>query len=684
MRIVWVVFLSVLLLTVFASFSLAQQGGFQSSDLYRLRTIAAAEISPDGSRIAYVLRNNAAEGRPYMQLWIMTLADRQSIRVGADADRGGSPVWSPDGRMLAFQGKIANQSGLFIANSDGSQPRFISELSSTNSPLQIVGASASWSPDGKSIAFVSATPGPETKDASGDPMVITRYLYRPEAREGLTHFNDNRRLHIFIADVAGGQVRQLTNGDRYEHSIDWGANGEILYVQNPEPNADEFFNNEIFAINPATGATRRLTATEGVEYEPRWSPDGRTIAYRATKRGLTDLETNMEDTHVWVMNADGSGRREIGSVIDNRQGAPVWSRDGRALYFTVQERGSGHLYRLPVSGGKPDVIAGEAGSVNSISLAKDTIAYAHGGVKAGDQILVRRLNGSSSQVIDVNSEISNQRQVAEVESFTFISADNKWNVEAFLTKPLNLDETHKYPMIVNIHGGPHGENGPAFNFRSQCFAAHGFAVLQVNYRGSTGYGQAFADAVFGDQDGFEAMDVLYGVSAAMRRYPWIDHDRLGIEGVSYGGQLTAWLITQTAQFRAAIPIAAITNFISYNYMTYYNQYEEMEWGYRPTQSNMMDVMWERSALKHVAAVKTPTMIQHGENDPDVPIAEAEQFYIGLKDVGVETVFVRYPREGHGLAEPKHQVDSIDRSIAWYDAHFPKSGEPLSPQGRVPR
>ena len=675
----------VLILTIFVSIASAQPSGFQSSDLYGLRSVADAEISPDGSRIAYALRSNAREGRAYNQLWIMTVQDRKSARVGGDADRGGSPVWSPDGRMLAFQGKIGDKSGLFVANADGSQPRFIAEMSSTNSPLQIVGASASWAPDGKSIAFVSATPGPETKDATGDPMVITRYLYRPEAREGNTHFNDNRRLHIFIADVTGGPARQLTQGDRYEHSIDWGPNGEILYVQNPEPNADEFFNNDIFAINPATGAIRRLTATEGVEYEPRWSPDGRMIAYRATKRGLTDLETNMEDTHVWMMNADGSGRREIGSVIDNRQGAPVWSRDGRALYLTVQEQGSVHLYRLPIGGGKPEVVADEAGLVSSVSLANNgSIAYVFAGPKGGDQILMKRLNGASSMVIDVNADSSGQRQAADVESFTFISPDNKWNVEAFLTKPLNLDETRKYPMIVNIHGGPHGQNGPALNFRSQCFAAHGFAVLQVNYRGSTGYGQAFADAVFGDQDGFEAMDVLYGVGAALRRYPWIDHDRLGIEGVSYGGQLTAWLITQTAQFRAAIPIAGITNFISYNYMTYYNQYEEMEWGYRPTQSNMMDVMWERSALKHVAAVKTPTMIQHGENDPDVPIAEAEQFYIGLKDVGVETVFVRYPREGHGLAEPKHQVDSIDRSLAWYDAHFPKPGEPLSPQGRVPR
>jgi dipeptidyl aminopeptidase/acylaminoacyl peptidase len=514
--------------------------------------------------------------------------------------------------------------------------------------------------------------------------VITRYLYKPEAPEGLSHFNDNKRLHIFVIAAAGDKVKQLTQGDRYEHSIDWGPNGEILYVQNPEPNPEEFFNNDIFALNPATGAVRRLTATEGVEYNPRWSPDGKMIAYRATKRGLTDLETNMEDTHVWEMNADGSNRREVGSVLDDRQGAPIWSADGQWLFFTVQERGSNHLYRLAVNGGRRELLTAEPGSVFGYSIAKDgAIAYAMAAPDHESDLFVVH-NRPAERLTNINADFMRGKAVAKVESLTFISPDNKWNVEAFLTFPLNFDPNQKYPMVVNIHGGPHGQNGPSFNFRDQCFAAHGFAVLHVNYRGSTGYGQAFADAVFGDQDGFEGMDVLYGLSAAMRRYPWIDHDRLGIEGVSYGGQLTAWLITQTAQFHAAIPIAAITNFISYNYMTYYNQYEEMEWGYRPHQSNMMDVMWERSALKHVAAVKTPTMIQHGENDPDVPIAEAEQFYIALKDMGVETVFVRYPREGHGLSEPKHQIDSIDRSLAWYDAHFPKLGGPLSPQGRVPR
>jgi len=270
---------------------------------------------------------------------------------------------------------------------------------------------------------------------------------------------------------------------------------------------------------------------------------------------------------------------------------------------------------------------------------------------------------------DLNADVLRGKPLADVESFTFVSNDNKFEVEAFLTKPIGLAEGTRHPLIVNIHGGPHGQQGPAFNFKNQVYAARGWATLMVNYRGSTGYSQAFSDAVFADQNGNEGQDVLYGVSAALRRYPWIDRDRLGVEGTSYGGQLSTWLITQTNIFKAAIPTAAITNIISYNYMTYYNQYEAMEWGVYPHQGNLMDTLLQRSSIRHVANAHTPTMLMHGENDNDVPIAEAEQFYIGLKDVGTEAVMVRYPREGHGIRESKHVVDSIDRSIRWYEKHF---------------
>lgn len=663
--------------------------GLVSADLYHLRSVGAVAISPDNRLIAYTVVMRDRPGRPYSQVWIMDLAAQKSVRLGAEKEATSNPIWSPDGQWLSYSGGEGDKSGLWVERADGSGATFLAATQGSNSPLPDQGERVTWSPDSKQIAFVSATPGPETAEASGDPMVITRYLYKPTASEGFSHFNDNRRLHLFAVDLATRHVRQLTTGTNDEHSIDWSPDGqEILFVSNHEPNSDEFFNYDVFALKLADGSVRRLTATESCEYAPRWSPDGKRIVYSGTKRGLTDRETTMEDTHAWMMNADGSNRREIGGVIDNRQGQPRWSPDGSAVYFTFQERGKVHLVRLPVdqsgSVGQPETVVNEVGAVGGWSVGKDRlVAYGFATPQDMAELFVRTATAEPRKLTDLNSQVLGGKQIAPVEPFTFISNDNRFEVEAFLTTPvdvtngtlgqLGMTAGSKHPLIVNIHGGPHGQNGPDFNFKDQVYAARGWATLHVNYRGSTGYGQKFADAVFGDQDGNEGQDVLYGVSAALRRYLWIDRERMGIEGVSYGGQLSDWLITQTNEFKAAIPIAGISNLISYNYMTYYNQYEEMEFGQFFHQGNLMDLAWERSALKYVANVHTPTMLMHGENDPDVPIAEAEQYYIALKDVGVETVFVRYPREGHGLAETKHQVDSTDRCIAWYEKHFPRPG-----------
>jgi dipeptidyl aminopeptidase/acylaminoacyl peptidase len=697
------VFVAVIL--IFISGAVSGQGdGLQPSDYQKLRSVGQAEISPDGKLIAYTIVRYDRPGRPWGQLWVMDVATKKSIRIGAENEGSGGAVWSPDGKWIAYMGSAEGKQGLAIVRPDGIGATFMAAVMDTNAPLPSTGASVTWSPDSKQIAFVSATPGPETKDASGDPIVITRYMYKPDAGEGNSHFNDNRRLHIFVVDVATKRVRQLTDGTAYEHSIDWSPNGdEIVYVSDPSPNADQFFNYDIFAIKVSDGTVRRITATENAEYSPKWSPDGKMIAYSATKRGLTDRETTMEDTHVWVVNGDGTNRHEVGTV-DNRQGTPQWAGDGSAVYFTVQERGNVRLYRQAVvPDGNREVLLNERGTVGSFSIAKSgnvvfTFASPTDMAELYETVLgpyyttapvadQNRTKGAqrarlSSQLTNLNSEVLGKRPIADVESFTFTSNDNKYEVEAFLVKPLGMTATSKHPLIVNIHGGPHGQNGPAFNFKDQVYAARGWAVLHVNYRGSTGYGQAFSDAVFGDQDGNEGQDVLYGVSAALRRYLWLDRERMGIEGVSYGGQLTDWLITQTRMFRAAIPIAGISNLISYNYMTYYNQYEQMEFGQLPHQGDFMNLMWERSALKHVAQVATPVMLMHGENDADVPIAEAEQYYVALKDVGVDAIFVRYPREGHGVRESGHTVDSIQRCIAWYEKYFARVNSE-NPSAAVP-
>ena len=631
-----------------------------TADLSGLHSVTDVELSPDARLVAFTKQSSAPAGRPSTEIWIAG-ADPAggSFRV---AD-GSGPRWSPDGAVLAFVGRIRGRPGLLVVRGISSsraratfQPRLIAPVESTNHPLPGTGAEIAWSPDSSQLAFVSATPGPEN-EASGDPAVITRYLYKPTASEGNTRFNDNRRLHIFIADLRSGAVRQLTRGGYYEHSIDWSPAGdEIVFVSNREKDPDRVFNYDLFAVRVADGSLRRITETKSAEYYPHWSPDASRIAFLGTKRDLTSSETTMEDTHVWTVRADGTGREEVGAAIDNRQGAPQWA--GSELAFTVQERGQVHLYR----GGRRAPLEG---SVASWSIARDRVAVALAREQRPAELFV-----DGKLLTHFNDPLLAARALAGVESFTFKS-EGALEVEAFLTKPVGLDPSRKYPLVAVIHGGPHGQQGPAFNAKAQIYAGAGFATLMVNYRGSTGYGQKFADAIFGDQNGGEARDVLGGVSAACAKYPWIDRNALFVEGVSYGGQLTNWLVTQTDRFKAAASTAGISNLVSFNYMAYYHDYLAVEFGAYPHEQGLLDKLWERSPIRYVKDVKTPTLLLHGENDNDVPIAEAEQFYIALRDVAVETVMLRYPREGHGLRERRHVADAIDRTLAWYRRFLPR-------------
>src|SRR5467141_4791861 len=246
--------LGVLALVWLAAVHSSAAQGLASADLSRLRSVGSVAVSPDGHRVAYTIVMRDRPGRPYGQLWIMDLGTQKSVRVGGQKDAAGGPLWSPDGKSLAFEGSIADKSGLFVARADGSDITFLAFVNGTNSPLPGTGKEFSWSPDGKQLAFISSTPGKETAEAAGDPMVITRYLYKPDAGEGMTRFNDNQRLHIFVVDLATKQVRQLTQGETDEHSIDWSPDGkEILFASNREPNQDEFFNYDVFALRLADG-----------------------------------------------------------------------------------------------------------------------------------------------------------------------------------------------------------------------------------------------------------------------------------------------------------------------------------------------------------------------------------------------------------------------------------------------
>lgn len=660
---------------------------WSAADVLKLRSVGEVHIAPDGTRIAYTVQSNNRTGRPTSQIWIWDRAAGTNARLGGDRDSGTNVRWSPDSKSLAFTGRVDDESGLMVQRLDGSPALALGRVLATNHPLPSTGSLLTWSPGSSRVAIANGVPGPEGAEADGDPMVITRYLFKPGASEGLTRFNDNRRLQIQMIDLLSHDPRPLTNDTYHNHSLDWSPKGdEILFVSNREADPDRVFNYDVFAVSIARQTVRRITNTKASEHHPVWSPDGASIAMLATTRPLTSSETTMEDTHVWVMKADGSLRREIGAVIDNRQGPPRWSADGAWIYVTVQERGDVRLYRLPSAGGAPEVVAppaAERGTVGSWSVAKDgTVAFEMTTPGSPSELYVREAGGAARRLSDLNGGLLASRLVASVEVLPFKGADGT-DIEAFLTLPPNRAAGTTHPLIVAIHGGPHGQQGPAFNLKAQVYASKGWATLMVNYRGSTGYGQRFADAIAKDQNGQEARDVLAGIDAALARHPWLDAGRIGVEGGSYGGQLANWLVTQTGRFKAAISTAGIANLVSFNYTAFYHDYLAVEFGAYPHESNTMDTLWERSPLRYVAKVKTPVLILHGENDNDVPVSEAEQWYIALKDVGVETVMVRYPREGHGLREPRHIIDALDRSLAWYERHFqpptpPAPAKPAAP------
>ncbi|MET0167423.1 MAG: S9 family peptidase [Vicinamibacterales bacterium] len=662
--------------------SRSSSSNVEIADLYHLRSAGDPQISPDGKKVVFAVQCSDRVGPPYSRIWIADLASGTSKPWGdGDGQEGSAPRWSPDGTRLAFQGRTGEgKSGIVIANADGSGLEPLVDVTGSNHPLPQLGQRFAWSPNGTSIAFVSAMPGPEPP-IEADPIVITRYWYRPASGHP-DRFTDNRRLHLFIADLPTKQVRQLTEGTHDEHSIDWSPDGtRLVFLSNHEPDPDFRFNYDIFTIDVASRVVKRITETQSNEYAPVWSPDGTTIGYLGLERPITSSETNMEDTHVWTLDVATGSRHEVGVSIDNRQGRPLWSPDGQSLYFTVQARGSVGLYRLPATGGLAQRVGPPLdmrGSVSTFAVGKDGLVvaaisdparpaelYAHGPSESGTFAMLTTLN----------KDVLEKKTLANVEALTFSSFDGR-EVEAFLTKPasLNLAPSRRYPMIVMIHGGPHGQQGPAFVHKAQTYAARGWAALMVNYRGSTGYGQAFSNAIARDQKGGEAKDVLAAVDVALAKYPWIDRDRLGVEGGSYGGQLSNWIITQTTRFKAAIPWASISNLVSHNYMSVYHDYLEQEYNGKPHTGGIMDMLWERSPIRFVHRVTTPVMLSHGDNDLLVNPAEIEQYFTALKDAGVEVMMLRYPREGHGMRETQHVADFLERSIAWYEKHFQSAAQ----------
>jgi dipeptidyl aminopeptidase/acylaminoacyl peptidase len=628
-------------------------------DLFAIKDVGEARLSPDGKWVVYSQSwIDRAKNRSYSNLWLAATDSSSFVQLTTGEVSDSMARWSPDGKLIAFASNRDGKAAIWVLEVATKRLQMLTPWERSNAFISKSGESLCWSPDSRQIAFVAAEKPAEAE--SRDPLVITRLQYKTR-----TSFSDNLHSHIFIVSLEDKSVRQLTRGSFDEHSLNWSPDGkEIVCLSNRQGDADANLNYDIFCIEVASGKQRRLTSTPGVEMAPVWSPDGKFIAYLATKRNLTTIDSVAEDTHLWVIGRDAGPGKEVSASFDRRANSVLWSADSSTLYFTAGDKGRTLIYKVSRDGGAVTPVFEQQCQVGSLSLTGQLLAFTKADELTPPEIWKANLDGSQmKQITAVNQDLVKEWNLVQPVNLKFKSFD-KTEVEGWLIRPLEFEKYKKHPLILGIHGGPHGAFGYGFSLTNQIYAARGYAVLYLNPRGSSGYGQKFSDGSLHGWGEGDYNDLMKGVDYALANNAWIDANRLGVTGGSYGGFMTNWVITQTTRFKVAVASASVSNLISFYGTSLYQDLIHAEFKGFPWDN--YDLLWKYSPIHYVKSVETPTMFIHGELDNDVHITQAEEMYMGLRRRGVESVFVRYPREGHGLREPLHRLDQINRMLAWFD------------------
>jgi dipeptidyl aminopeptidase/acylaminoacyl peptidase len=688
----------------------------RAADVVKVANVTDAQISPNGQWVVYSV-SSVDDDKNISTLWLARAGlDSYTLPIPSPTPRrptpewpdmrtpprpllpsawtASNPRWSPDSSSIAFFSTHDDQDGLWVIKLDKPEPRLLAPITTTNFFIAYSGESLSWSPDSRRIAYVSAKA--EATETT-DPRVIDRIQYKSR-----TAFSDNRRTHVWVVDVERPNPQQLTSGLFYDHAVAFSPRGdEVLFLSNREPDPDANNNADIFAVDLG-GQTRQLTQSRGCEYDPVWSPDGKSIAYVATTREVTTIDSVAEDAHLFVIPAAGGGGKQLATEQDRRVRDPQWTPDGRSILYLAGDRGNTTIFKTGSDGGRVSrfslfaldgQMAGafdppgepqnvtQSFQITSFSFSNRAQTVGRGNATEvvypfamtmgnalrpselwlglGSLIPLRRLSAH-------NDSLMRSVRLVVPEEINYPSFDGT-QIQGWVMRPPGCSSDHKCPLILSIHGGPHGMYGWSFNPNFQVYAARGYGVLYLNPRGSSGYGQKFSDGTINEWGGGDYRDLMAGVDEALKRNTWIDANRLGVTGGSYGGFMTNWIITQTPRFRAAVAVASLSNLVSFYSTSLYQDLIHAEFGGFPWDN--FDVLWQWSPLRFVRQVQTPTLFIHGENDNDVHITQAEEMYMALKRRDVETVLVRYPREGHGLREPKHRVDALERTLAWFDRYL---------------
>ena len=664
----------------------------KAQDLLTMRFVSQPQLSPDGTLAAFVSRwIDAEENKYFSNLWLVSTDGSGKAGRFTVGDYGDtSPRWSPDGRRIAFLSDRSDSSQIWLIPVDGGEAVQLTELAEGSL------GSLAWSPDGTTIVFTfRAKPladrqaereAREKEHKSYPPRVIRRAGYREDG----TGYNGGERWHLHTVSVETGNVNQLTSENYDDHSPAWSPDGKtIAFVSNRSEDADLTPGYQDLWLMPSDGgAVRRVTKRSGHMQNPVWSPDGAEIAYIGHDR--PDEIWGVSDPHLWVVSVESGEARDLTVGLDRPVGdytlsdtsesegaaqSPIWSADGDRLFFLVSDKGSCHLYAVNRNGGELQQLTQGAIDVCAFSADSKTAKLAlHIGsfTEPGDGYLLPIGNSGRNtpmRLTDVNREWKEESARSASEEIWFDTYDGR-KIQGWIVKPPDFDPNQKYPLILEIHGGPHTQYGNAFFHEFQCLAARGYVVLYTNPRGSRGYGQAFADAIRGDWGDLELRDLMAGVDYVIAQ-GYVDSERLGVTGGSYGGFMTNWIVSHTDRFKAAVTQRSVTNMMSMagtcdvQLMGDRTYFPSEVWE-EPT------LYWKLSPLSYVHNIVTPLLILHSEGDFRCPIEQGEQLFIALKRLKREVEFVRYPPEAsHDLSRsgpPDLRLDRLKRIVEWMDRH----------------
>ena len=659
----------------FVACSLASAGSgrrLEVEDALAFVDVGAPQWSPDGKWIAFTVTGwNRKEDRRDSHIYLVAADGGEPIKL-TNGERGESqPQWSPDGARLAF---LANRdvpaAGAAAPAGSRNQIWIISTRGGEAEKLTDEEAGVSqfrWSPDGRQIAYV-------VRDTPKDKA--ERDKRKKDKFDAIVVDSDFSYSHLWAINLVDKKKRRVTEGKFTASDPQWSPDGrQLAFIAGKLGAQDSSFtdigedrNTDIYLVAATGGQPRQLTDNLGPDESPRWSRDGRQIAYVASD----DPMSWAEKTDLMIVDAAGGKPRNLtGSFEDSVNGAPLWSPDGQTLYAPgVQSGVYGQLLRVTVGGELRPVFVSR-GAYSNVALSRDgqMLAFTFNDAKAPNNLWVAPVAGQNARQLSFFNPQVKEFTLADTEVTKWRAPDGL-EIEGLLVKPVGYVAGRRYPLILQIHGGPYGQFSFSYNRNAQLYAAHGYAVLMPNPRGSTGYGHKFTTANLRDWGGKDFQDLMAGVDEVIKRGV-ADPERLAVMGGSYGGFMTFWTITQTNRFKCAIGHAGISDWYGFFGQTDVPGLMEYGLGGLPWAARETYAKW--SPMSYVDRVKTPLMITHGEQDRRVPIQQAELYYRALKRRGIEVVFIRYPREGHGITEPNHQIDLAGRQLAWLDKHL-KSAE----------